>query len=123
VVLGGVNQGMRRYIGIGILAGFALLSGGVFLCVDLGAGASLPASFLLLMATGFMVAAMFAYTGLRESEDQMKSVIPLYSADLIGGGLGSLLAGILLVPFAGLAISAFLIVPIAAMSLLLVLKK
>jgi spermidine synthase len=114
---------MSRYAGNGILAGFFLLGGIIWLCINFDVGASLPAACSLLLATGFMVAAMFAYTGLREPGDQVGSVIPLYSADLIGGGLGSLMAGILLVPFAGLAFSAFLIMPVAAISTLLVLKK
>jgi hypothetical protein len=114
---------MSRRTGVCILAGFILLGAGTGLAVHFGTGAGLPATFLLLLATGFAVAATFAYTGLRRPEDQARSVIPLYAADLIGGGLGSLLAGLLMVPFAGLAVSAFLVVPVSALSLLLVLKR
>jgi len=123
IALGKVKHSMSRYIGSSILVGFVLLSGGIGLTIYFDIAAGLAATFILLLSTGFMVAATFAYTGLREPRDQSKSVIPLYSADLIGGGLGSLFAGILMVPVAGLAISAFLIVPITGLSLLLVLKK
>ena len=75
------------------------------------------------LVTGFLVAVTFAYTGLREPGEQSKSIVPLYAADLIGGGVGSLLAGILIVPIAGLDISAFLLVPIVGFSLLLILKR
>jgi hypothetical protein len=44
----------------------------------------------------------------------------LYGADLAGGALGSLLAGLALVPMAGLVPTAWLVVALNVMAMLLV---
>ncbi|MEJ2110908.1 MAG: hypothetical protein P8Z37_13560, partial [Acidobacteriota bacterium] len=108
--------------GMWICIGNVLLCCSIGLAVGTDYAAGLPATFILLVFAGLSVAATFAYTGLKEPRDQSRSIAPLYSADLIGGGLGAFLAGILLIPLAGLDVSAFLLAPISGLSLILVSK-
>ena len=100
-----------------------MLSGFVGLAIRFDHSTSLPATFILLMLTGFLVAGAFVYAGLREPGDQQNSVAPLFSADLVGGGIGSILASLVMVPVAGLSLSVFLLIPLTILSLLLVLKS
>jgi hypothetical protein len=75
---------------------------------------------LLLVTGGFLVSAIFAYASLDRRPDQRSVVSPLYSSDLLGGCVGSLLASLLLIPLAGLSGTAFLMAIVAALALLLV---
>ena len=74
----------------------------------------------MLFATGFLVAALFACASLHERPDQRAVVSPLYAADLIGGCIGALAAGLFLIPAAGLAGSALWVALVALLALLLV---
>jgi di/tricarboxylate transporter len=72
----------------------------------------------LLALSGFLVAGIFAFAGLRDASDQKKAIAPLYSADLIGGCLASILASLAMAPIAGLALTAYLMIPAALLSIL-----
>jgi CBS domain containing-hemolysin-like protein len=93
----------------------------------------------LLAATGFLVAGIFAYASLypakqgitrppasledsksRGIEDQKNVISPLYSADLIGGCLGSLLCSLILIPLAGMDITTWGMLLLASFSIILV---
>jgi hypothetical protein len=74
----------------------------------------------LLAATGFLVAGIFSYASLHEIEDQKKIISPLYSADLIGGCLGSLIGSLIFIPLAGMDVSAWGMLLLAVFSILLV---
>ncbi len=76
-------------------------------------------TLVLLALAGFFVAGVFAYASLRTPGDQREAIAPLYSADLIGGCLGSILTSLVLAPIAGLAVTAHLMVPVAMLSALL----
>lgn len=69
---------------------------------------------LLLALCGAAVAAVFAHAALEGGDTGA-----LYAADLLGGGLGSLAASLLLVPFAGLDATALAAALAAALGLLL----
>jgi len=120
IVIGRMKNPLTKWTGFGILGGFLLLSGFIWLAMHSDHSASLPATFLLMLLTGFLVAGTFSYAGLRQPADQGKAVAPLYAADLIGGGLGSLLASFIFVPVAGLSVSVVLLIPLAALSLFLI---
>jgi spermidine synthase len=113
------NRTVSKGLGIALLSGFILLSGGIGLEVNSGRGAGLLDTLGLLVLVGFFVAGVFAYASLRAAGDQRALITPLYSADLIGGCLGSVLTSLLLAPIAGLAVTAFLMVPAAMFSALL----
>jgi hypothetical protein len=67
-----------------------------------------------------LVAGIFAYASLHEIEDQKGVISPLYSADLIGGSLGSLLGSLILIPLTGMDVTARGMLLLAASALLLV---
>ena len=86
------NQTLSRWYGISLLIGFCFLCALTGMSVTMNISAGLFQISCLLAATGFLVAGIFAYASLHEIEDQKNVISPLYSADLIGGCLGSLLA-------------------------------
>ncbi len=65
-----------------------------------------------LAAAGALTAAVFAHAS-RQAADPARAAGPLYAADLAGGCLGSVAAALLLVPIAGLADTALLLVWVA----------
>jgi hypothetical protein len=82
--------------------------------------AGLAQTSWLLAVAGFLVAGIFAYASLHEIEDQKNVISPLYSADLIGGCLGSLLGSLILIPLAGIDVTTRGMLLLAAFSVLLV---
>lgn len=114
-----INRPFSKGLGFAMLSGFVLISGTIGLAINSGRGASLVETLGLLVLAGFFVAAVFAYASLRAAADQSEVIKPLYSADLIGGCLGSILTSLMLAPIAGLAVTAGLMVPTAMLSALL----
>lgn len=103
-------------------AGFALLA--LLASLSAAAGARIPGGGLaetlgFLALAGFCVAGIFAYAGLKDARDQRRVVAPLYAADLIGGCMASILCSLVLAPLAGLDWTAFLMIPVAILSALL----
>jgi len=76
-------------------------------------------SFLLTI-TGFLVAGIFAFVSLHGIENQEKIISPLYSADLIGGCIGSLLGSLILIPLAGMNVTLLVILMFTVFSLIMV---
>jgi spermidine synthase len=116
-----IGRPIPKRVGAAILLGFALLSVAVGWEISSGGNAGLPETSGLLILTGFFTAAVLAYASLYNAEDQKNVLAPLYSADLIGGCLGSLMASLMLAPLAGLATSSCLMAPIAILSIFLLL--
>ncbi len=75
---------------------------------------------VLLITTGFFVAGVFAYASYFKVVNQKLVVSTLYSADLIGGCLGSLAASLYFIPFAGLKITDIFLTALSFISLVLV---
>ena len=76
-------------------------------------------TMLLLALAGMFVSGIFAHCGSGSPEHEKRIVGPLYAADLIGGCLGSIVAGLLLIPVSGLDITSFTMVPISFLCILL----
>jgi len=74
----------------------------------------------LLAAAGFLVAGLFAFASLRWPSGQEKAVSPLYAADLLGGCAGSVAASLLIVPLAGMDLTAAAMAVLALMALILI---
>jgi len=115
-----INQPIAKLHGIILLAGFAILSGSVGWRIESGGGSGFIEISFLLAVSGFLSAGIFAYASLRLNSDQNKAIASLYTADLIGGCLGSILTSLILVPFLGLSTTAFLMTGFAMVSLLLI---
>jgi spermidine synthase len=108
-----------RWWGAALLAGLAALGLLVDGLTGRGLGGGLPAVTGLLAAAGALVSGLFAWVSLQGRSNQEGLVSPLYAADLLGGCAGSLLASLILIPLAGLAVSARWIAVLAALSLVL----
>lgn len=114
-----IKQHVSKRLGVAVTLGFAFLCAITGIRISLGGSAGLVEILALLALTGFFVAAIFAFAGLHKAADQGKVVAPLYAADLLGGCIGSLVASLILVPTAGLVLTAYLIIPLALFSALL----
>lgn len=117
------NAGARhlsRAWGFGIAGAFVVLAVVIEAVVSRGSTIGLAAASALLSMTGVLVSAVFAYASLRGVPDQGRIVAPLYAADLAGGAMGSLIATLILIPFAGLALSAGAMAVLALALLVLV---
>jgi hypothetical protein len=108
-----------RALGIVVLGGLLALSAGIGWRIASGADMGMAEILAILALAGFLVAGIFAYSSLQGAGDQRKAVTGLYSSDLLGGCLGSLVASLFLAPMAGLAMTAYLMVPLAIVSALL----
>ena len=114
------NRMLSRWHGISLLAGFCFLCAFTEMRVTMSISAGLVEISCLLAIAGFLVAGIFAYASLHEIEDQKNVISPLYSADLIGGCLGSLLGSLILIPLAGIDVTTWGMLLLAAFSILLV---
>ena len=61
-----------------------------------------------LILDGSFVSATFALVVIRETGDRKGLPIRLYSADLIGGSLGSLIASLFLIPVYGILVASIM---------------
>ncbi len=109
-----------RWYGVGLLVGFVLLSLIITMKITLSASSGLALTALLLAVVGILVAGIFAYVSIYEIQDQKSVISSLYSADLLGGCAGSLLAGLILIPVAGIDITTKAMLALAVFSILLV---
>jgi spermidine synthase len=114
-----VEQRFSRWYGIILLAGFCSLCAFTAIILTRSMFARLIEISLLLAITGFLVAGIFAYVSLHNIEDQKRVISPLYAADLIGGCLGSLLGSLILIPLAGMDVTTWGMLLIAAFSVVL----
>jgi hypothetical protein len=114
-----IQHRISKGYGIALFAGFAGLSTAIGLEINSGGEAGLLEILGLLALTGFFVSGVFAFAGLYAVSDQGKVITPLYAADLIGGCMGSVLASLVLAPLAGLAGTAYWLIPATLLSVLL----
>jgi spermidine synthase len=113
---------LGRAWGLCPLLALALLSTGFAAAARAGLGLGLVASAAFLLAAGGAVAALFGYAS-RMGPDRPgagEAGGALYTADLLGGCLGSLLAGGLLVLVLGLGGTALAVAGVAVAALALV---
>jgi spermidine synthase len=115
-----VRRSPSRLPGVVMVLAFAVLNLLVAWWVSTAARIDLFGTSFLLLACGFLVAALFAWAGLQRRVDQRTIISPLYAADLVGGSLGSLVACLILIPLGGLAASTALMALVALAALLLV---
>ena len=111
---------VARWWGVSLVAALLALSIGIAALVETGVSGGLAGVAALLAASGFVVAALFAYASLRDTADQQPLVSPLYAADLAGGCVGSVLASLFLIPLAGLVMTAEWTAILTILTLLLI---
>jgi len=115
-----MSRTLSKWHGISLLMGFCFLSGFAGIMLKMNITAGLIEISVLLATTGFLVAAIFAYASLYKIEDQQKVISPLYSADLIGGCLGSVLGSLILIPLVGMDVSSWGMLLLSAYAIILV---
>jgi hypothetical protein len=111
---------LSRLYGISLLIGFCFLCTFMGMKVMMSISAGLVQISCLLAITGFLVAGIFAYASLYGIQDQKIIISPLYSADLIGGCLGSLIGSLILIPVLGMDATTKGMLLLSFFSLLLV---
>ncbi|KUG23216.1 hypothetical protein ASZ90_006976 [hydrocarbon metagenome] len=114
------NQKTLRLYGAALLIGFCILCIFTEMKIIKSTSSGLIMISFLMATTGFLVAGIFTHASLYEVGDQKIIVSPLYSADLIGGFIGSLLGSLILIPLAGMSVTALIILLFAVLSLTLI---
>jgi spermidine synthase len=108
----------HRFWVVALLVAFAAVSGLVGGMIPVEAF-GLPGISLMLAVVGFLTAAIFACASRMGAADQGAAAGSLYAADLCGGCLASLVASLILVPYAGVAGTALSVAALSVLSLLL----
>lgn len=116
----GRHRKMSRIWGLMLLISFIPLGAWIAYRGSSGTGMGLLENAVLQGLSGFLVAGVFAYASLSETVDMRELIAPLYSADLIGGCIGSLLSSLVLIPIAGLVTTSIWMIPIALLAVVLV---
>jgi spermidine synthase len=110
-------SGADRRVGL-LVAGLLVLAGPAIGWGTTGSGAmSLSVAALLLVTIGALVGAAFGWASHRHDAGQRAAIAPLYAADLIGGSVGAVLGGLVLIPVAGLTITALVAAAVAMAAL------
>lgn len=77
---------------------------------------------LILILSGFYVSAVFTLVSTEKYDELKNKLVHLYVADLIGGGMGSLLATLILIPFMGLIQTIALVIVLLLLIIILMLR-
>jgi spermidine synthase len=109
-----------RLVTVGLLAALAVVAVLTVTLVASGAAMGLVLTGAMLCGLGVTVAGVFACAAAAPADAGGASGGRLYGADLAGGAVGSLVAGLVLVPMAGLAPTTWLVVGLSALALVLV---
>ncbi len=109
------GKGTRLW-GFGLILGFALPAAWIGYRCSGGADVGLAETSLLLALSGFLVAGVFGYASRGGQVEAANVIAPLYSADLIGGCLGSLAASLFFAPIIGFAVTAVWMVPVVLLA-------
>ncbi|MGE5682145.1 MAG: hypothetical protein ACM34K_14860, partial [Bacillota bacterium] len=111
----------RTVAGIVFIICFTLLNIALWFLIRLGLIESLEITSTALIIEGIFTASIFAYATIKgDTGKQQESMVRLYSADLIGGSLGSIAASLLLIPAAGLAGASLIIAIITLYTLIFI---
>ena len=100
---------LQSWLGNILFIKYAILIFLIYLLIEADLMSSLFIISFALMADGIMVAAIFAFASLYRVTDQQIVVTQLYTADLLGGCLGSLAASLLLIPVFGFFITLIIL--------------
>jgi spermidine synthase len=100
------RPGSPRAAGMAIAAVMLVAGPVAAAAVEAGVAMTLAAAVTALSVTGGIVGAAFGWASLRDATRQRAAIGPLYAADLVGGSVGAVLGGLILIPAAGLAVTA-----------------
>jgi len=114
------RPGRARAVGALAVVTLAAASAASTLAAALSLDTGLTAAASLLVAAGGSVGAVFAAATRAAPVDDRRAIGPFYAADLAGGCAGALVGGLLLVPAAGVDVTAGLAALVALACLALV---
>ena len=109
---------IQDWIGGLLFVGFSILILIVYFFIKVDFMNSLWIIFFILLLVGMFVSGIFAFASLYKVTNQQIVITQLYTADLIGGCLGSLVASLLLVPIYGFFFSLLLMIIVSLISVL-----
>jgi len=101
---------LSLFLGLVLLFGFTLLIVFVYIFITADLITNLNFISVSLLLDGMFVAGIFSFASLYKVESQQAVISQLYTADLIGGSLGSLLASLVLIPTYGFFSSLIILV-------------
>lgn len=107
----------QRWLGAALILGFAAMNLVIYYAVASGSLASLVLTSSMLILDGAAVSAVFAYISFAGVGSGRRVMTWLYSADLIGGSAGSIVAILIFIPVFGLLTTSVLAAAIAACAL------
>lgn len=110
----------KLLLGIFLVFGFSLLNISIYYLIKFDLMSSLPFISAALLLDGLFVAGIFSFASLYNIENRQAVISPLYSADLIGGCFGSLIASLILIPVYGLLVSTILMAIFAVCCLIFI---
>ena len=106
----------KRWLGAALILSLAVLNMVIYYAVASGYLASLVMTSSMLVLDGAAVSSIFAYIS-QTGGGRQKAAVWIYSADLIGGSAGSLIAILVLVPVFGLLTTSVLAAAMAVCAL------
>jgi hypothetical protein len=107
----------QNRLGALMLLGFGSLNVIIYYAIKLDFLGSLVSTSLMLVLDGIFVSAIFAFISLNRIEKRQKAMTWLYSADLIGGSIGALIASLILLPVFGVLDTSLLASAVAVCAL------
>ena len=96
------NSKAKKWIGVSIVFGLSFFSFYYYFLISNSVSLELIGSSLFLVLSGFFVSGVFAFASSDNVADQTRVVAPLYSADVLGGAVASVVVVLLLIPAMGI---------------------
>jgi spermidine synthase len=116
----GINKKNFRITGFGLLLLLGIVNFYFSFAVNGDLLTELYENSILLFLTGFLVSGIFAFASFFNVKVHQDTISSLYSADLIGGCAGSLLASLIMIPVLGMFTTGTIMGIVCLFSLLLV---
>lgn len=98
----GINKNIFRFTGLGLVLLLGIINFYFGFAITGNLITGLYENLILLFLTGFLVAGIFAFASFFNVKVHQDTISSLYSADLVGGCAGSLLASLIMIPLLGM---------------------
>ena len=97
---------LKKYIGLFLIISSIIIYIIIGLLIIRGLITTLLVTWISLFISGFLTSGVFAFASSFNIIDQKKIISPLYSADLLGGAVGSVLVNFIFIPLLGFGATA-----------------
>ncbi|MDP4195576.1 MAG: hypothetical protein Q8940_11040 [Bacteroidota bacterium] len=113
-----IHTKKRYMLGILLILGFAVMNLMIYYLIKFNIMDGLVITSALMIIDGFFVSAIFSFASLSGHLNKHGDMLSLYSADLIGGCLGSVTASLIFIPIYGMLITSLFMAGLAIFSLI-----